>query len=171
MPDRIDYGKKMHAAMRTLIAGVLQDVADHGLPGDHHFFITFDTQHPDVSMADWLFDRYPEEMTIVIQHWYDALFITEDGFQITLNFGDNPEPLSVPFDSLRTFVDPSVEFGLRFETQDGDEDAPHEVVELPEFDENAHAAPETKAASHEPDADADGTEKKADVVSLDSFRK
>lgn len=172
MPDTIDYGKKMHMAMRTLIAGVLQDVADHGLPGEHHFFITFDTQHPDVSMADWLFDRYPDEMTIVIQHWYDALFVAEDGFQITLNFGDNPEPLSIPFDALRTFVDPSVEFGLRFESHEG---GPHEVVEMPDFDNSAKSAPETKSAQLDPeDSDPDDgpkPDKKADVVSLDSFRK
>ncbi|MCY4179299.1 MAG: ClpXP protease specificity-enhancing factor SspB [Litoreibacter sp.] len=166
MSDSIDYGKKMHSAMRALISEVLQDVADHGLPGEHHFFITFDTKHPDVQMADWLFDRYPDEMTIVIQHWYDALMVGEDGFQITLNFGDNPEPLSIPFDALRTFVDPSVEFGLRFETQTGDM---HEVVELPEFEpENApaEAAPEP---DEEKDDGADG--KSGDVVSLDSFRK
>ncbi|MEM7470081.1 MAG: ClpXP protease specificity-enhancing factor SspB [Pseudomonadota bacterium] len=178
MSDTIDYGKKMHNAMRALISEVLQDVANHGLPGEHHFFITFDTQHPDVEMADWLFDRYPDEMTIVIQHWYDALVIGEDGFQITLNFGDNPEPLSVPFDALRTFVDPSVEFGLRFETQPSDL---HEVVELPEFDPDSaettsgiDAEPETangdtKAKTKEQDA-SDG-EKSGDVVSLDSFRK
>ncbi|MEM9581950.1 MAG: ClpXP protease specificity-enhancing factor SspB [Pseudomonadota bacterium] len=165
MPDTIDYGKKMHHAMRGLISGVLQDVADHGLPGEHHFFITFDTQHPDVEMADWLFDRYPEEMTIVIQHWYDALFVGEDGFQITLNFGDNPEPLQIPFDALRTFVDPSVEFGLRFESNDGDL---HEVVDLPDFDDT----PEEPEATPEPEEISEGApEKKADVVSLDSFRK
>ncbi|WP_298291985.1 ClpXP protease specificity-enhancing factor SspB [uncultured Litoreibacter sp.] len=169
MPDTIDYGKKMHHAMRGLISDVLQDVADHGLPGEHHFFITFDTQHPDVEMADWLFDRYPEEMTVVIQHWYDALFVTEDGFQITLNFGDNPEPLRIPFDALRTFVDPSVEFGLRFESHEGDL---HEVVELPNFDEESAAPDPVKEAEAEAEPDMSGApEKKADVVSLDSFRK
>lgn len=168
MPDTIDYGKKMHHAMRGLISDVLQDVADHGLPGEHHFFITFDTQHPDVVMADWLFDRYPEEMTIVIQHWYDALFVGEDGFQITLNFGDNPEPMSVPYDALRTFVDPSVEFGLRFESHEGDL---HEVVELPDFDELAAEKETGKAEEDETEEVTAAPEKKADVVSLDSFRK
>lgn len=168
MPDTINYGKKMHHAMRGLIADVLQDVADHGLPGEHHFFITFDTRHPDVDMADWLFDRYPEEMTIVIQHWYDSLFVGEDGFQITLNFGDNPEPLKVPYDALRTFVDPSVEFGLRFESHDTEL---HEVVELPELDETSdddQPKPEASNAASEEDPPED---KKGDVVSLDAFRK
>ncbi len=193
MPDTIDYGKKMHHAMRSLIKGVLQDVADHGLPGAHHFFITYDTQHPDVEMADWLFDRYPEEITIVIQNWYDALFVGEDGFQITLNFGDSPEPLKVPFDALRTFVDPSVEFGLRFESHDSDEEELpelHDVVDLakdelpefeaefeaefePEFEPKAAPKPARKSARKSDAAKdtANDSATKADVVSLDSFRK
>jgi hypothetical protein len=115
-PDTIAYGRLMHHAMRGLIQTVLSDVARDGLPGDHHFFITFDTQQDGVDIAPWLQERYPEEMTIVIQHWYDGLDVTDDGFSITLNFGDSPERLSVPFDAILTFVDPSVEFGLRFET-------------------------------------------------------
>lgn len=163
MSNSIDYGNKMHRAMRGLIAEVLTEVGADGLPGEHHFFITFDTRHPDVQMADWLFDRYPEEMTIVIQHWFDNLTVGEDGFSITLNFGDNPEPLVVPFDALRTFVDPSVEFGLRFESQ-SEEDGPHEVVELPDLDDVDETAPEPLQSESEP-------AKEADVVSLDSFRK
>tara|TARA_B100000780_G_scaffold229817_1_gene169481 strand:+ start:198 stop:548 length:351 start_codon:yes stop_codon:yes gene_type:complete len=103
----IDYGNMMHDAMSSLIQRLLQDIASTGkLPGDHHFFITFDTMHPDVEIADWLSDRYPDEMTIVVQHWFDNLEVTDDGFSITLNFGDNPEPLYIPFMALRTFVDP-----------------------------------------------------------------
>jgi len=122
MTDTLDYGSLMHRAMRGLIFNVLEQVRDHGLPGNHHFFITFDTTHPDVQLADWLKDRYPEEMTVVIQHWFDNLVVREDGFSITLNFGDQPEPIQIPFDAIQTFVDPSVEFGLRFENQDMDED-------------------------------------------------
>ena len=124
MSDRtstIAYGRLMHRAMRGLIQNVLSDVAQSGLPGEHHFFITFDTGAPGVSLADWLRDRYPEEMTIVIQNWYDGLTVDDDGFSIILNFGDNPEHLRIPFDAIRTFVDPSVEFGLRFESTDSDE--------------------------------------------------
>ncbi|MEH6832895.1 MAG: ClpXP protease specificity-enhancing factor SspB, partial [Sulfitobacter sp.] len=69
MSDTIDYGNLMHNAMRSLIRNVLLDVKDNGLPGAHHFFITFDTSHPDAELADWLSDRYPDEMTVVMQHW------------------------------------------------------------------------------------------------------
>lgn len=156
MTRAIDYGNLMHRAMRGLIQNVLADVAKTGLPGDHHFFITFDTMHPDVEIADWLSDRYPGEMTVVIQHWFDNLDVTDEGFTITLNFGDNPETLYIPYDAIKTFVDPSVEFGLRFETQNGDstdaEEAPMDEMVEPE------------------DEQADDR-KAADVVSLDKFRK
>lgn len=122
MARSIDYGNLMHRAMRGLIQTVLRDVAKNGLPGAHHFFITFDSTVEGVEMADWLRNRYPGEMTIVIQHWFDNLTVSDEGFTITLNFGDNPEPLAIPFDAVRTFVDPSVEFGLRFETHDDDEE-------------------------------------------------
>ena len=154
MTKTIDYGNLMHRAMCSLIQEVLQGVARDGLPGKHHFFITFDTMHPDVEIADWLSDRYPGEMTIVMQHWYDKLDVTDEGFAVTLNFGDNPEPLYIPYDAIKTFVDPSVEFGLRFETQDEDDD--DEVTDAP-MDEMAEPGPVTKPA--------------AEVVSLDAFRK
>ena len=147
MARSIDYGNLMHRAMRGLIQSVLTDVGQNGLPGAHHFFITFDTTHPDVEMADWLMERYPTEMTIVIQHWFENLNVDDDGFTITLNFGNQPEPMVIPFDAVRTFVDPSVEFGLRFESHsdeeeegdDGDDDEPPtpprdgEVVSLDKF--------------------------------------
>lgn len=155
-PDTIAYGRLMHQAMRSLIRRVLEDISQTGLPGDHHFFITFDTGHPGVALAEWLLDRYPEEMTIVIQHWYDDLRVDEDGFNITLNFGDSPAALRIPFDAILTFVDPSVEFGLRFETRDGDDDP----------DTGLPLEPETPQP--EPGASDSGD---ADVVSLDSFRK
>jgi hypothetical protein len=154
----IDYGNLMHRAMRGLIQEVLVGVAKSGLPGKHHFFITFDTMHPDVEIADWLSDRYPGEMTIVIQHWFDGLEVTDEGFAVTLNFGDNPEPLYIPYDAIKTFVDPSVEFGLRFETQDDENEDNDDVEEAP-MDEMAEPAP-TQQKSEQ-----------AQVVSLDSFRK
>lgn len=159
MSRSIDYGNLMHEAMRGLIRKVLQDISDNGLPGKHHFFITFDTSHPDAELADWLSDRYPGEMTVVMQHWYDGLDVTPDGFAITLNFGDAPEPLYIPYDAIRTFVDPSVEFGLRFEQQESEEeDDDSEENTLDQTDED-----ELEVAE-EPSKDAE-------IVSLDSFRK
>ncbi|EBA11868.1 SspB family protein [Roseobacter sp. CCS2] len=159
MTSTIDYGNLMHRAMRGLIQEVLTDVQKDGLPGQHHFFVTFDTMHPDVEIADWLSDRYPGEMTVVIQHWFDNLEVTNEGFTISLNFGDNPETLYIPYDAIKTFVDPSVEFGLRFETQDEDEDTAMSDVEEAPMDEMV-----------EPE-DANDAPKEADVVSLDQFRK
>ncbi|MDG1862953.1 MAG: ClpXP protease specificity-enhancing factor SspB [Yoonia sp.] len=157
MTDKIDYGNLMHRAMRGLIQEVLSGVAKDGLPGEHHFFITFDTMHPDVEIADWLSDRFPGDMTVVIQHWFADLTVTDEGFTITLNFGDNPETLYIPYDSIQTFVDPSVEFGLRFESQ-------HEakIEEIPE-------APVEEMV--EPDDEDPHERKEAQVVSLDQFRK
>ena len=151
MARSIDYGNLMHRAMRGLIQSVLTDVAANGLPGAHHFFITFDTKHPEVEIADWLHSRYPTEMTVVIQHWFENLVVTDDGFSITLNFGNQPELLKIPFHAVRTFVDPSVEFGLKFETHSDEDDDDTDSddasdVELP-------------------------VQRDAEVVSLDKFRK
>ena len=159
MTSTIDYGNLMHRAMRSLIQNVLIDVAKDGLPGEHHFFITFDTMHPDVEIADWLSDRYPGEMTVVIQHWFDNLDVTDEGFGITLNFGDNPERLYVPYDAIRTFVDPSVEFGLRFETPEDDEEVSILEIDEAPMDEMVEPAPEPEKRTE------------AEVVSLDQFRK
>jgi uncharacterized protein len=153
MDRGIDYGNLMHRAMRALIRDVMDQVADHGLPGAHHFFITLNTRHDDVAMADWLRERYPDEITIVIQHWFDNLEVDDDGFAITLNFGNRPEPLYVPFDAITTFVDPSVEFGLKFETQDDDEDDEEDGAEEQAGDRS------------------NGPSKPGEVVSLDKFRK
>lgn len=170
MSDTIDYGNLMHRAMRTLIKDVLDGIAKDGLPGQHHFFITFDTMHPDVEIADWLSDRYPGDMTIVIQHWFDNLDVTDVGFAITLNFGDNPEPLYIPYDAIVTFVDPSVEFGLRFDShEDDDVEQDAEVVAI-----DTAAQPEPKEVPEAPMVEADEEEapaKDAEIVSLDSFRK
>ena len=154
MADEIDYGNLMHNAMRSLIQDVLADVKINGLPGEHHFFITFDTIHAEVEMAPWLKERYPTEITVVMQHWYDDLEVKDDGFSVTLNFGDTPEHLVIPYEAILTFVDPSVEFGLRFETSE-------------EEDRN-----EEPAVFSSDDADMKKADKKTgQIVSLDSFRK
>lgn len=166
MESGINYGSLMHQAMRNLIRTVLRDVQRDDLPGEHHFFITFDTGHPDVEIADWLSDRYPGEMTVVMQHWYDDLQVNEDGFAVTLNFGDAPERLYIPFDAIQTFIDPSVEFGLRFEGgEDEAEEDDAEILPAPR--------PATAPASEEKDEEPadEAPRKDAEVVSLDTFRK
>lgn len=179
MSDNINYGNLMHDAMRGLIQRVLTQVAKDGLPGEHHFFISFETGHADVELADWLSDRFPDDMTIVMQHWFDDLDVGDQGFGITLNFGDQPEHMYVPYDAIRTFVDPSVEFGLKFESQDSDDKdvtTPHpiEVMGKPQKLSKSKAKPKgkDKAKPESKDAPEDKPAKKdADVVSLDAFRK
>ena len=154
MADEIDYGNLMHNAMRSLIQDVLTEVKNNGLPGEHHFFITFDTNHAGVEMASWLKDRYPTEITVVMQHWYDDLEVKDNGFSVTLNFGDTPEHLVIPYEAILTFVDPSVEFGLRFETNEEDEDTDEQKPTVSK------------------ESDKDDTKKETgQVVSLDNFRK
>lgn len=159
-PDTIAYGRLMHQAMRGLIQTVLSTVARDGLPGDHHFFITFDTRADQVDIAEWLSDRYPEEMTIIIQHWYDGLEVDDQGFSITLNFGDSPETLRIPYDAILTFVDPSVEFGLRFESN-----------EAPEGHVGENGPAKGAAPRSVPADTAPPPAKDAEIVSLDRFRK
>ena len=154
MADEIDYGNLMHNAMRSLIQDVLTEVKNNGLPGEHHFFITFDTNHAGVEMASWLKDRYPTEITVVMQHWYDDLEVKDDGFSVTLNFGDTPEHLVIPYEAILTFVDPSVEFGLRFETNEEDEDTD-----------------EQKPTVSKESIKVDTKKETGQVVSLDNFRK
>ena len=154
MADEIDYGNLMHNAMRSLIQDVLTEVKNNGLPGEHHFFITFDTNHAGVEMASWLKDRYPTEITVVMQHWYDDLEVKDDCFSVTLNFGDTPEHLVIPYEAILTFVDPSVEFGLRFETNEEDEDTDEQKPTVSK------------------ESNKDDTKKETgQVVSLDNFRK
>lgn len=167
-----------------MIRKVLSEVAVTGyLPGEHHFFITFLTEAPGVRISTALKERYPEQMTIVVQHQFWDLKVTESQFEIGLSFSDKPEKLVVPFAAIRGFYDPSVNFELEFDTvldvaaNDGGDDEDNEraelagtierLVEPADKDENAAAA-EAGEDEAEPDA-----EKKpgADVVSLDSFRK
>jgi hypothetical protein len=156
MAKAINYGQLMQKALRQVLADVLSQVARDGLPGKHHFFITFDTTHPGVDMAPGLRQRYPSEMTIVLQNMFEDLAVMKDRFSVTLSFGNVPEPIVVPFEAIKTFVDPSVEFGLRFDAQD------------PE----AGASPEPPRPEPGPGVTRSGTKAgEGEVVSLDRFRK
>ena len=158
MSNSIDYGGMMQRALRGLVREILERVAEEGLPGEHHFFITFDTTHPGVDMPPWLKERHPENMTIVMQHWFEDLAVMSDRFMITLSFNDAPQSLVIPFGSIQTFVDPSVEFGLKFEPRDEQQDALRSA-----FDEREDPVeePEEEGEEHQD----------AEVVSLDQFRK
>lgn len=157
MTDSINYGSLMQTAMHRLIRQVLENVAERGLPGNHHFFISFETTHPGVNMPDWLKERHPAEMMIVLQHWFDALEVSETGFSVKLNFSNTPERLAIPFEAIKVFVDPSVEFGLRFENRTPAADlSPDTVAKTPPLRIEINAASRTVPAK---------------VVQLDQFRK
>lgn len=165
--NRLNYGHLMQKAMRRMMAEVLGTVAEDGLPGNHHFYISFETGHPGVDIPGWLHESYPEEMTIVLQDWFDDLAVTPDRFSVTLNFSNRPETLVIPFAAVRTFVDPSVKFGLKFDAYEAGEpelDALLTDDDEDEEDELATTAPQADQPPRKP-------EKGADVVSLDRFRK
>ncbi|MFG1372574.1 ClpXP protease specificity-enhancing factor SspB [Xanthobacter oligotrophicus] len=113
--DHIRYDLLAQEALRSVVRRVLQDVAKTGLPGEHHFYISFDTRAPGVRLSPRMLEKYPEEMTIVLQHQFWDLIVTDTTFEVGLSFGGIPERLLVPFSALKGFFDPSVKFGLQFE--------------------------------------------------------
>lgn len=192
--DHIRYDLLAQEALRSVVRRVLADVARTGLPGDHHFYISFDTRAPGVRLSQRMREKYPEEMTIVLQHQFWDLIVTDVSFEVGLSFGGIPERLLVPFSALKGFFDPSVKFGLQFELASNDAEAPEDddlPVEPPRS-ANAPAAPgprPSRGAASEPalasasapsDADAEKGESEkeagerpaggAQVVQLDVFR-
>ena len=175
--DHIRYDILAQEALRGVMRKVLAEVARTGLPGNHHFFITFLTGAPGVRISSRLRERYPEQMTIVLQFQYWDLKVTDAGFEVGLSFSDVPEKLEIPFSAVRGFYDPSVNFELEFEVKQD------EAVELPpetpaEKPERLAAKTPKKTESRKkadarmPEAaEADTAGKSADVVSLDAFRK
>ena len=168
MADLIRYDLLAQDALRGVVRKVLTDVAREGLKGDHHFYVAFDTRAPGVRISDRLRGKYPEEMTIVLQHQFWDLTVTEQTFEVGVSFGGTPERLLVPFTAIKGFFDPSVQFGLQFEVV---------TVEPPVDSESKLEKPasgkvkrelegaETGGPSDEPPKDG------PKVVSLDSFRK
>jgi hypothetical protein len=116
--DHIRYDVLARDALRGVLRRVLADAAEHGLPGEHHFFITFLSTAEGVKLSPRLLAQYPEEMTVILQHQFWDLVVTEDRFEVGLSFGGIPERLVVPFNSIKSFFDPSVQFGLQFEPSD-----------------------------------------------------
>jgi hypothetical protein len=115
MTNEINYATMIDQAMRHVVRDVMRKVSGTGLPGEHHFFITFATQHPGVKISDALRTRYPNEMTIVLQHQFWDFAIDDHTFSVSLSFGGVPEKLTVPFAALTAFADPGVKFGLQFQ--------------------------------------------------------
>ena len=175
--DIIRYDILAQEALRGVMRKVLSEVAKAGLPGNHHFFITFLTTAPGVRISTRLRERYPEQMTIVIQHQFWDMKVTETGFEIGLSFADIPEKLEVPFAAVRGFYDPSVNFELEFDVRAEEVEAPAAKPEklhaVPAIAPVA-AVPDEAAKPDEaaPEADDAGDDaKSAQVVSLDAFRK
>jgi hypothetical protein len=113
--DHIRYDILAREALRGVVRTVLRDTARNGLPGEHHFYISFDTRAEGVQLSPRMLAQYPEEMTVVLQHQFWDLVVTDDGFEVGMSFGGVPERVTVPFGAIKGFFDPSVQFGLQFE--------------------------------------------------------
>ena len=180
--DILRYDLMVERALRAVVRDSLEVAAAEGLPGDHHFYITFRTDFAGVEISESLRTRYAEEMTIVVQHQFWDLAVTEDYFAITLSFSGRPERLVVPYDAITAFADPSVRFGLQFESlfTTEDEDDAEGLQDLGAGNDGAAAE---GATSEKAEADKGEAEKKAEesddtddkgnakVVTLESFRK
>lgn len=167
--DHIRYDILAQDALRSVIRKVLTEVAATGaLPGDHHFFITFLTGAPGVRISQHLKAKYAEQMTIVVQHQFWDLKVTETLFEIGLSFSDTPEKLVIPFNAIRGFYDPSVNFELEFDVAAVEEDEGAEITAYPIATAEKSAEPESEASAKPGD---DGKKEGGSVISLDSFRK
>lgn len=165
--DHIRYDVLARDALRGVLRRVLADAAEHGLPGEHHFYITFLSTAEGVKISPRLLSQYPQEMTVILQHQFWDLVVTDDRFEVGLSFNGIPERLVIPFSSIKSFFDPSVQFGLQFEANEESATADAPGVEtLP--------APVAEAVDGEK---ADGRDEPAkqgegaEVVRLDRFRK
>ena len=192
MPDHIRYDLLTQQALRGVVRAVLADAAKKGLPGDHHFYIAFDTNAEGVRMPDRLRAQYPEEMTIILQHQFWDLKVGDDAFEVGLSFGGVPASLHVPFEAVKGFFDPSVQFGLQFEEvgeeqakraapanvqEKAQEKAPEKPAEKPEKKRAptvpvpAPPAAAPAAAAPAPKPEPPPAAGGAEVVRLDRFRK
>ena len=177
--DLIRYDILTQEALRRVIRKVLEEVQRTGLPGEHHFFITFHTGYPGVRLSTRMMERYPDEMTIVVQHSYWNLEVGENAFEIDLSFDEIRERLRVPFDAVRGFFDPSVKFGLQFDVASAAIAAPipalpaKPVAVAKKTIASVPATPRPKVVLEKPVKlpDKKPAEAGAEVVSLDSFRK
>ena len=172
--DHIRYDVLARDALRGVLRRVLTDAAEHGLPGEHHFFITFLSTADGAKLSPRLLAQYPEEMTVILQHQFWDLVVTEDRFEVGLSFGGIPERLVVPFAAIKSFLDPSVQFGLQFEPSDAAAETPS-ADNLPAVPAaSVLPVPAQAAAAENNEESKDGPAKPsegAEVVRLDRFRK
>ena len=163
--SRIDYGRLVESALRTVVRDVLERLGKEGAPSPHHFYITFRTHHPGVAIPDFLRERYPVDMTIVLQHQFWDLEVDEHGFAVTLSFNDHMQRLVIPFTAVKVFADPGVEFGLQFTLEEDGELPAVEPVKLLGVARPRGRA--TTARSRRTRIPPGG----AEIVTLDRFRK
>ena len=167
--DLLNYETMVERALKSVVVEALTQVAENGLPGSHHLYVTFATDFPGVELPDHLHEKFPEEMTIVLQHQFWDLTVEEDRFLVTLSFNDIQERLAIPFPAIKAFADPSVNFGLQLKFEDeGEIDVTAPAV-LGEPDAKLKAEPEP-----EPEIESTPAETAEDddnVVTLDTFRK
>lgn len=163
--DLIRYDVLTRDALRGVLRRVLIDAGENGLPGEHHFYITFLSTAEGVKLSPRLLSQYPQEMTVILQHQFWDLIVTDDHFEVGLSFGGIPERLVVPFNSITRFFDPSVQFGLQFETA---ENAAAETAPADEPPAEVAASTETESNDDGDDTHPQGG---AEVVRLDRFRK
>lgn len=168
--DQIQYEELAQEALRGVIRKVLQQAEKDGLPGEHHFYIAFDTGAPDVEISSRLKEQYPEEMTVVLQHQFWDLKVTDTYFQIKLSFNNTLETLIVPFEAIKVFFDPSVPYGLQFgnAAEVSDQDA-HPVLAMPELiadtdDPSTVLPPSHASSSSPPPFGASGNSKLSDAT-------
>jgi uncharacterized protein len=165
--DLMRYDQLAQEALRGVVRNALRRVAKSGLPGEHHFYIAFNTRHPGVNIGARMSERYPREMTVVIQHQFWNLIVTEDHFEVELSFDNIPEKLIIPFSAIKGFLDPSVQFGLQFEVVNLE--AKSDSTEKPQ--KPAKITPSANSPAVDQQAEDEETPDKPKVVSLDAFRK
>jgi uncharacterized protein len=130
--DGLRYDAMVESALRGVVRRALSYAAERGLPGDHHFYVSFHTNHPGVDIPAQLRARYPNEMTIVLQHQFWGLDVGEEAFGVTLSFSDVPERLTIPFSAISAFADPSVRFGLQFDSNQAQDNTAVTPMAAPE---------------------------------------
>jgi hypothetical protein len=157
MDEQLRYDLMVENALRRVVFDTLKGVAEQGLPGSHHFYISFLTEYPSVQIPAYLRDQYPKEMTIVLQYQYYGLVVSPETFSVTLSFNNVKERLTIPLAAITTFADPSVNFALQFQTVDEEDEEGEE--------EGLDSLPEPKEEKPE------DTGERGVVVSLDQFRK